>query len=152
MTTRLPKLNLPAAPLKLSRKGETIFVWDELRKKNLVLSPEEWVRQHVVYYLISLGYPSSNMALESGLYLNKQLRRTDILVYKGGKPAMLVECKAPGVRLGQDTFDQASRYNLELKVRYIMVSNGLEHYIALVRNQEGFDFLTEIPSYDDIDA
>lgn len=147
MAHRLPPLNLPKAQLQLSKQGEKIFVWDDIRKKNLVLTPEEWVRQHFIHYLLTLKYPQSNIALESGLYLNQQLRRTDILVYHNRKPALLVECKAPGVKLSQATFDQASRYNLELKVRYLIVTNGLEHYVAQVKDEGGFSFLSQLPEY-----
>ncbi len=146
----LPPLNLPQAALKLSKSGEKIYVWDDIRKKNLLLTPEEWVRQHFLYFLLQLGYPQSQIALESGLYLNQQLRRTDILVYRNRKPVLLVECKAPTIKLSQDTFDQASRYNLKLKVNYMVITNGLQHFVTEVKPGGGFMFLSELPDYENL--
>lgn len=128
-----PPLNLPPAPLKLGRKGTQVFVWDSLRKKNLVLTPEEWVRQHLFYFLKDeLHYPLGSFAVEGGFRLMGKLQRTDILVYKNAQAALLVECKAPSVKIKQETFDQALRYNLHYKVPYLLISNGLEHYWAKV--------------------
>lgn len=128
------------------------MVWDDLRKKYLKLTPEEWVRQHFVYYLIhSHGYPSSAVALEGGFRLNEKLQRTDILIYKNAEPAVLVECKAPQVKISQATFDQASRYNIHYKSAYTFITNGLEHYFAKMDYQEGkYHFLKSIPRFEDL--
>lgn len=126
-------LKLPPAALDLRRKGEQIFVWDELRKKYLVLSPEEWVRQHLIHYLIKkLHYPATAIALEGGFKLLGKHQRTDLLVYQKGKPILIGECKAPQVKISQETFDQACRYNLHYQVPYLLISNGLETYWARV--------------------
>lgn len=137
-----PALNLPPAPLKLGRKENQIYVWDALRKKNLVLTPEEWVRQHLFYFLKDhLHYPLGSFAVEGGFRLMGKLQRTDILIYKKAQPTLLVECKAPSVKISQDTFDQALRYNLHYKVPYLLISNGLEHYWARVE-ENGLVFLS----------
>lgn len=146
----LPPLNLPQANLKLGRKGDQIFVWDILRKKNLVLSPEEWVRQHLFHYLKdALGYPLGSFALEGGFRLMGRLQRTDILIYKNSSPQLLVECKAPSVTINQDTFDQALRYNLHYKVPFLLISNGLEHYWAAVE-EGGLQFIREPVMFSDL--
>ncbi len=136
-------LNLPPAPLKLGRKDQQVMVWDELRKKYLVLTPEEWVRQHLIHYLrTELGYPATALALEGGFKLMGKSQRTDLLVYNKGEAIMIGECKAPQVKISQDTFDQACRYNLHYKVPYLLISNGLETYWAKVNEaQNGLDFL-----------
>lgn len=143
-------LNLPPAPLKLGRKGEQVFVWDTLRKKNLLLTPEEWVRQHLFHYLKEeLHYPIGSFAVEGGFRLMGKLQRTDILIYKNSKPQLLVECKAPSVAISQDTFDQALRYNLHYKVPYLLISNGLEHYWAKVK-EGGLQFIREAITFDSL--
>lgn len=139
----LVPLNLPQAPLKLGRKGDQVFVWDILRKKNLLVTPEEWVRQHLLFFLKDhLGYPQSSFAVEGGFRLMGKLQRSDILVYKNSQPILLVECKAPSVKISQDTFDQALRYNLHYQVPYLLVSNGLEHYWAKLE-EGGLQFVRE---------
>lgn len=143
-------LNLPPAPLKLSRNKEHIFVWDELRKKQLVLTPEEWVRQHLVHYLRgSLGYPSTAFALEGGFKLLGKTQRSDLLIYRKGQPLLLGECKAPQVKISQETFDQACRYNLHYKVPYLVISNGLETYWAKVES-DNLKFSPEPFKYQDL--
>lgn len=146
---KLIPLHLPPAPLKLSRQGKQIWVWDQLRKKQLVLTPEEWVRQHLVHYLQSeLHYPATAFALEGGFKLLGKTQRSDLLVYQQGKPVLLGECKAPQVKISQDTFDQACRYNLHYKVPYLLISNGLETYWAKVHFEESrLEFLKEPLSF-----
>ncbi len=149
MNERLVPLNLPQPDLKMARKGNQPMVWDFIRKKYLKLTPEEWVRQHLVHYLISLAYPQTAIALEGGFKLLKQSRRTDILVYKNGQARMIVECKSPQVRISQATFDQAMQYNLHYQVPFILISNGLKHYTAKVE-KESLQFLESIPTYHEI--
>lgn len=118
-------------------------MWDELRKKNLVLSPEEWVRQHLYHFLKDeLNYPQSCFALEGGFKLFGKLQRTDMLIYKSAQARLIVECKAPSVKIKQATFDQALRYNLHYKVPYLLISNGLEHYWAKVQ-EDGLEFIPD---------
>lgn len=148
MLKQLVKLNLPEAPLQLAKRGTQPYVWDAIRKKHLVLTPEEWVRQHLIHYLQQLGYPPSNMEIEGGFQQNQTTKRTDILVYKDGKPTVLVECKAPQIKLTQSALDQASRYNLHYKANYIFISNGLVHYCAKTNAEKPkLTFLKELPKY-----
>jgi predicted type IV restriction endonuclease len=149
MLKNLVPLNLPEPPLKLAKKGNQPMVWDPLRKKYLVLTPEEWVRQHLVFYLQQeLGVPASAIALEGGFKLNQKLQRTDVLVYKNSKPVLLVECKAPQVKIKQATFDQAARYNLNYQVDYLLLSNGLVTIAAQVDMQKGrYFFLEKAPHF-----
>jgi hypothetical protein len=142
-------LNLAAAPLKLSQKEGQVFVWDSIRKKHLVLTPEEWVRQHLLHFFINdLQVPIAALSLEGGFRLNGQLKRSDILIYKESKPILLVECKAPQVKISQDTFDQASRYNLHYQLPYLAISNGLEHYwLQIKEGLNTYHFVEKLPLY-----
>jgi len=143
-------LNLPPYPFKLTQKDDDLFIFDELRKKQLLLTPEEWVRQHVVQYLmIQKKYPKNFIKLEGGLKLNQLQKRTDILVFdQFGKADILVECKATHVKIDQKVFDQAARYNMIHRVNYLLVSNGLNHYCCqLDYENESYTFLEELPVY-----
>jgi hypothetical protein len=123
----LPVLKLPAFDV-LTREEEGItYVFDIIRKKWLQLTPEEWVRQHVVHLLVDhLGYPRALFKVESGLQYNRQQKRTDLIVHdQEGKPYLLVECKAPDIKVTQKTIEQASMYNQTLKAPYVAVTNGL---------------------------
>jgi hypothetical protein len=143
-------LNLPACPFRMKVEDNTTFIFDEIRKKFLVLTPEEWVRQHFVQFLIrAKGYPRSLIKLEGGLTLNSRQKRSDILLFNNaGRKIVLVECKAPSVKISQDTFDQVARYNFVHRVPYLVVSNGMEHFCAEVNFElETFQFLKELPGY-----
>jgi hypothetical protein len=140
----LVPLNLNPAPLKLSQKEGQVYVWDQIRKKHLVLTPEEWVRQHLIHYFISeLQVPLAAFSLEGGFRLNGKLKRSDILIYKNAQPCLLVECKAPQVKISQDTFDQASRYNMHYQLPYLAISNGLEHYWLRIKEGGKSYYFTE---------
>jgi hypothetical protein len=146
----MQKLNLPSYTFKLKSNEKHTLIFDNLRKKYLVLTPEEWVRQHYVQYLVQeKNYPVSLIALEKQLTINNLKKRTDIVVYnKDGQPKIIVECKAPHIKISQDTFDQIARYNLQLKAKYLIVTNGLEHYYCSMDfENENYQFLKEIPSY-----
>lgn len=141
-------LDLPTYPFKLHQKDDVVLIFDELRKKDLVLTPEEWVRQHFVQFLIiQKKYPKTLIKLEGGLKLNKLQKRTDILVYdKNGEAQILVECKATSVKITQDVFDQAARYNMIHKVKYLVISNGLQHYYCVMDySNDSYQFLQELP-------
>ncbi len=143
-------LNLPTYPFKITRRDDLYFIFDEIRKKHLVLTPEEWVRQHFIQYLIKeKGFPSALLQLEGGLNLNQTKKRSDILVYDNfGEKIMVIECKAPSVPITQATFDQAARYNSVYKARWLAVTNGLEHYFAKIDHEnEKFVFVEELPGY-----
>ena len=131
-------LNLPKAPLKLSRKDDQVFVWCILRKKNLVCTPEEWVRQHVVHFLISEGIPEGLIASEYNLDYNGRSKRADIVVFdREQRPILIVECKAPEINLTEQVFNQIAGYNHELRVAYLMMTNGVHHIYCHVDQKTG---------------
>jgi type I site-specific restriction endonuclease len=145
-------LHLPPYSYNINSKNE---IFDRVRRKFVALTPEEWVRQHLINYLITeKNVPASLLAVEKSLQLNNLTKRADIVVYsKNGKALMLVECKAPEVKITQTTFEQIARYNMVHLVNYLLVSNGLEHYCALVDfSKRKVDFLHEIPDYDQLIA
>ncbi len=134
-----PRLNFPAYSFKLSREDDTVYVFDEIRKKKIRLSPEEWVRQHVVQYLIQeKNIPKGLIKLESGLRLHGKQKRSDILVYdRNTQPVLLAECKAPQISIDEKVFEQAIRYNFIHRVPYILLSNGIAHYLCRMDYEEG---------------
>lgn len=146
----MTELNLPDYSFKLKKEENTPYIFDEVRKKFLVLTPEEWVRQHFVMYLIHhKGYPASLIAIEMGIKVNNTQKRCDVVVYgTNGKPLLIVECKATSVAINQDTFDQIARYNMTLDVPLLAVTNGLDHYYCKMNHaQKRYDFLRELPDF-----
>lgn len=143
-------LNLPPYPFKITLKDARHFIFDEVRKKHLVLTPEEWVRQHFIQYLIlEKKFPKSLIQIEGGLNLNKLQKRTDVVIFNThGERIMVIECKAPAVKITQMVFDQAARYNSVHKTKWLVVTNGLKHCYATINHQEGqFAFVPELPEY-----
>lgn len=146
----MQELNLPAYPIKIKEEGGKQLIFDFIRKKYLVLTPEEWVRQNFVQYLIlEKKYPASLIAIEKGLKLNELQKRADAVVYdNNGEAIVLVEFKAPKVKITEATFEQISRYNIVFKVPYLIVSNGLNHYCCKINFEENsFEFIKEVPPY-----
>jgi type I site-specific restriction endonuclease len=146
----MQKLNLPNYKFRFKSNENKTLIFDNLRKKYMVLTPEDWVRQHFVQFLIEeKKYPISLIALEKQLTLNNRKKRTDILVFnKEGSPDIIVECKAPKIKITQATFDQIARYNLKLKANFLVVTNGLDHfYCKMDFEKETYIFLKEIPDY-----
>ena len=146
-------LNLPNHPFKITQRDDVYFIFDEIRKKHLVLTPEEWVRQHFIRYLLKeKNFPSALLQIEGGLSLNQTRKRSDILVYDSlGEKIMVIECKAPSVAITQATFDQAARYNSVYKARWLVVTNGLNHYYAKIDHTNGkFLFVEELPDYKEL--
>ena len=146
-------LNLPSYEAKISQKDGKNIIFDDLRRRYVNLSPEEWVRQHFIHFLISYkGYPKNLMVNEVTLKLNNMLRRCDTVLYnKDLTPIMIIEYKAPNVKLSQKIFTQISTYNLILKVDYLIVSNGLNHYICKMNYEsQSYTFLPDIPNYNDL--
>ncbi|NEW77834.1 MAG: type I restriction enzyme HsdR N-terminal domain-containing protein [Gelidibacter sp.] len=144
-------LNLPTYPFKIKSSENKYFIFDIVRKKYMVLTPEEWVRQHMIHYLISAkNYPISLIAVEKKVTVNKLTKRTDILVFNAkGKPHIIVECKAPSIKITQEAFDQIARYNLKLEANYLIVTNGLTHFYAVMDlKNECYVFLETIPKYE----
>lgn len=141
-------LNLPQAQLKLTRKNGKILVWCILRKKELVLTPEEWVRQHLIHFFINeKKIPQGLIVAEMSIVVNTLQRRCDLVIYsKEGKPSIVVECKAPDVQLTEKVFHQIAQYNFELGVDLLMVSNGIEHIICRIDRATGeISFLDDLP-------
>ncbi|WP_299253323.1 type I restriction enzyme HsdR N-terminal domain-containing protein [uncultured Cytophaga sp.] len=133
-----PDLNLPTANLKLAKEQGEIYVYDIIRKKNILLTPEEWVRQHFMHYLIhTCKYPKSLFKVETGLQYNSLQKRSDIQIYnRKGSVFMLVECKAFSIPLSEQTLKQISAYNKTIEAEWIVITNGLTHY-AFQREGEG---------------
>jgi hypothetical protein len=144
----MTSLNFPAFEFKIKSVGQRTQIFDRIRRKYIVLTPEEWVRQHVINYLHEIKkYPLSMMQIESGLKYNSQQKRTDIVVYNiKGSANILVECKAPEIAISQLTFEQAARYNSTLKAEYIFITNGTSHYCCSINHANGeIAFLPELP-------
>jgi len=146
----MQSLNLPPyAPRITVRKGKNC-IFDPLRRKEVALTPEEWVRQHFVNFLITArSYPPERIANEVSIMVNATSKRCDTVVYDDYlKPLVIIEYKAPDVRISNETFNQISRYNAKLHVPYLMVSNGLSHYCCFLDyRQMEYRFLEEIPNY-----
>ena len=143
-------LNLPEHAFRITLKEEQYYIFDEIRKKHLVLTPEEWVRQHFIQYLVKVkGFPKSLIQIEGGLSLNRLQKRTDIVIFNTqGERIMVIECKAPKIKITQATFDQAARYNSVHKTRWLVVTNGLRHCYAQIDHiAEKFLFIPELPQY-----
>lgn len=146
----MQKLNFPSYAFKLKSSENKTLIFDIVRKKYVILTPEEWVRQHVVHFLLKeKNYPISLIALEKQLKINLRTKRTDIVVYNiQGNPEILIECKAPSIKISQTTFDQIARYNLSANSNYLIVTNGLTHYFCQIdTTKETYIFLKDIPSY-----
>lgn len=144
-------LNLPTYQFKLKKQGARNQIFDAIRKKYVVLSPEEWVRQNFLQYLImDKNYPASLIAVEAGLKYNQLQKRMDVLVYdKQGNPHLMVECKAPEVKITQDVFDQIARYNMIFKVKYLVVTNGINHFCCLMDyTANTYSYLENIPDFE----
>ena len=146
-------LNLPSCDLKITEQEGRQQVFDILRKCHVALTPEEWVRQHFVHYLLNhKGYPQTLMGNEVAITLNGTKLRCDTVVYdRSLKPRVIIEYKAASVKITKDVFAQVARYNLTLKVDYLIVSNGLQHYCCKMDyTNNSYTFLQEIPDYEKI--
>ncbi|HNY01187.1 MAG TPA: type I restriction enzyme HsdR N-terminal domain-containing protein [Bacteroidales bacterium] len=147
----MQKLNLPAIrPLVRKNPAGKKEIFDPCRKRYVRLTPEEWVRQNFLQFMMShLGFPSTLIVVEASLKVNRMPRRFDILACRSdGKPGMVIECKAPGVEITQATFDQVARYNLELEVDFLAVTNGLTHYAChLDHRAKSYRFLEAMPDF-----
>src|SRR5690554_2609892 len=146
----LTPLNFPKTPLKLSKKGDEVYVWDIFRKKKLLLTPEEWVRQHVLHFLIEhKAVPTSLIAAEYAIEVNQMTRRCDGVVFnREGKAIAIIECKAPSIKITENVFHQIAQYNFKLRVNWPILTNGLETVIAFVNQSTGeIQYYQEIPVY-----
>ena len=146
-------LNLPSFAVKIQQRNGKNLIFDPLRKKYVALTPEEWVRQHFTHFLTDhKGYPKGLLANEIQLDLNGTKKRCDTILFNKDLSArMIVEYKAPHIAITQTVFDQITRYNMVLKVDYLIVSNGINHYCCKIDYQSmSYSFLPDIPSYTDL--
>tara|TARA_R110001599_G_scaffold107695_2_gene270411 strand:- start:5679 stop:6140 length:462 start_codon:yes stop_codon:yes gene_type:complete len=151
----MDSLNLPAYEYRLDKRDGKLVIFDPIRKKFVVLTPEEWVRQHFIHFLTgSLGYSMSRMSVETGNKYNQLQKRSDILFYdEFMKPLVIVECKAPSVKITQNAFDQVAVYNKTLKAKLLIVTNGMAHYACWFDEEnQKVSFLDEIPSLQELKA
>ncbi len=149
----MKQLNLPEYDLKIQQAGDKLMIFDIIRKKYVALTKEEWVRQHFIHYMVQeKGFPLSLISVERGLKLLKMQKRYDIVIFNNkGEPKLIVECKSPEISLSQDAFDQAARYNMGLKVDYMIISNGIDHYCCKINYEnDDYTFLDDIPKYSEI--
>ncbi len=147
------ELNLPKYEFSLRKRSGSTEIFDALRKKYVVLTPEEWVRQHFIRYLIEKkGFPASLIAIEKGLTVNGKPRRFDAVAYNNhGEPLVLLEFKAASVKIAQKVFEQIATYNQILRVKYLIVSNGLTHYCCEIDfTTRTIRFIKDIPHYDEL--
>ncbi len=143
-------MNFPVYSFRFKNSENKVSIFDEIRKKFILLTPEEWVRQHVVQFLLQdKNYPKSYINVEKLIKINDLSKRYDGVVFQpNGEIFLLIECKAPEVPISQQTFDQIARYNLVLKAKYLMVTNGLNHYFCQMDfENEKYVFLKELPEY-----
>jgi len=146
------KLNFPTYSFRFKNSKNKVSIFDSIRKKFILLQPEEWVRQHCIEFLIrEKNYPLSHINVEKELKINDLKKRYDIVVFNpDGSIHLLVECKAPKIKITQKTFDQIAQYNLVLNATYLMVTNGLNHYYCQMDFYEKkYSFLEDIPQYNE---
>ena len=146
----MQKLNLPEYSFKIKIIKEKTCIFDALRKKYVRLTNEEWVRQNFVQFLIAeKKYSVSLIQVEAGVKVNNNAQRADLIVYdRSGNPALVAEFKAPEIKISQQTFDQIVRYNMQLKVKFLIVSNGMNHYCCRINyTDNSYAFLAEIPDF-----
>ena len=146
----LQKLNFPEFSFRFKNSENKVSIFDCIRKKFVILQPEEWVRQHCVLYLMEVKkYPISLINVEKELTINDLKKRYDIVIFNpDGSIHLIVECKAPKININQTTFDQIARYNTALNSTYLMVTNGINHYYCQMDfENERYQFLKDIPEY-----
>ena len=144
------KLNFPSYKFRLKNSENKTLIFDQIRKKFVVLQPEEWVRQHCINFLLEeVECPKSLINVEKTIELNGLKKRYDIIVYKpDGSIFLIVECKAPQVKINQDAFDQIARYNMSLNSEFLFVTNGLNHFVCFIDfKNNSYQFLKEIPKF-----
>jgi hypothetical protein len=143
-------LNFPFYTFRFKNSENKTAIFDEIRKKFILLTPEEWVRQNVVQYLIiEKKYPKSLINVEKILKINNLIKRYDVVVFNSdGSICLLIECKAPSIKISQKTFDQIAIYNFSLNANFLMVTNGLKHYICQIDfENKKYNFLENLPEF-----
>jgi type I site-specific restriction-modification system R (restriction) subunit len=146
-------LNLPTYFFRLKEDKGKKYIFDEIRRRFVLLTPEEWVRQHMVNFLIGTkNFPRLLISVEKGFNQNRNRQRYDLLIYNRlGNPIMIVECKAPGIEINQQVFDQAGRYNNKHRAAYLLVTNGMKHYCCLINlENKQYSFLKDIPDFSEL--
>jgi hypothetical protein len=146
----MQKLNFYSYSFRFKNSENKVSIFDEIRKKFIILTPEEWVRQHVVQFLLQeKKYPISHINVEKILKVNGLRKRYDVVVFNpDGSIYILIECKAPKIKIAQATFDQIARYNMTMNAQFLMVTNGLNHYFCQMDfENEKYQFLAELPNY-----
>ena len=146
----MQNLNFPSYNFRFKNSENKVSIFDDIRKKFIILTPEEWVRQNTIQFLLQeKKYPKSYLNIEKLIKINDIIKRYDIVVFQpDGTIFLLIECKAPGIKITQQTFDQIARYNLTLKAQYLMVTNGLNHYFCQMDfEKEQYVFLKELPEF-----
>lgn len=149
----MEQLSLPVFDYRLKSDDDKTLIFDQIRKKFIVLTPEEWVRQHFINYIITeLEYPKSLISVEQGLRYNSLLKRSDIIVFgRDGSPLVLIECKAAKHRLKQNVVEQAVMYNRTIGAEYIIVTNGKESAcLSLNKEKSSVEYLPHVPRYEDL--
>ncbi len=144
------QLNLPQYNFRIKNENEKTYIFDSQRKKHVILTPEEWVRQNFIQFLIQdRGFPSAYIAIEKELILNGLKKRCDAVVYnENAEPYIIIEFKAPNIPITQKTFDQLAVYNAKLKVNIFMISNGIEHYCCKIDYENSkYNYFREIPTF-----
>jgi hypothetical protein len=144
------KLNFPKYNFRFKSNENKTLIFDIIRKKFVILTPEEWVRQHTLHFLITeKKYPVSYINVEKQLLLNDTVKRYDIVIFKNdGDVEIIIECKAPSITINQVSFDQIARYNLALNSNLLMVTNGLTHYFCKMDTKnKKYIFLRDLPKY-----
>ena len=143
-------LNLPTYSFKIKSISDLDYIYDQFRKKYVRLTAEEWVRQNFALYMVNeKSYPASRLIIEKSLKINTMLKRCDILFYNDfGHPNLMVECKSPKEKIGQNTFNQVSIYNIAFKVKYLIITNGLKHFCCSVDfENKQVSLIDEIPDF-----
>ncbi len=146
----MQQLNFSKYSFRFKNSENKVLIFDEIRKKFIILTPEEWVRQHVIHHLLyELNYPKSHINVEKLIKINGLTKRYDVVVFQSnGEILILIECKAPSIAISQATFDQIARYNLVLHANFLMVTNGLNHYFCQMDfKNEKYLFLKDLPAY-----
>lgn len=151
----MKQLQFPNYSFRFKNSENKVAIFDEIRKKFIINTPEEWVRQHVIQFLlIDKNYPKSHINVEKLLKINDLNKRYDVVVYNpNGSILILIECKAPEIKISQSTFDQIAKYNMTLKAQYLMITNGLNHYFYKMNyTSEKFDFQDDLPEYQTLNS
>lgn len=149
----MSQLNLPKYNFRIKKQNEKLYIFDTQRKRYVTLTPEEWVRQRFIRFLIEQkGYPAALLAVEKQLEMNGMKKRCDAILYNNdAKPILIIEFKAPNIAITQNTFDQVAVYNAKLKVEFFIISNGIEHFCCKVNTETArYEFFPEIPDFSQI--